>query len=284
MARAAQCSLTLTDRDIAIITMVFSYGGCGIRHVQARLFPSTGARSACYARVASLVTAEYLGSQRLPAASGQGSGPLYLTVGTRARPLLAKFFNLSRSALRRQARAKSPFILGHDLAIVDFRLALELAVEASPMFDSVQWTSELALRRHPLMARDPRSGEVIPLIADGAFTLSRTDGAAQHFLLELDRGTVPGKRLSIKLRGYLACALQPPVPILFVTSTTRRVALISRLAVSEANRLGDDPTIFWATTQAAITTDSILAKPVWQVAGGPHAFAIGQLDSHGGAP
>src|SRR5689334_7031433 len=110
MPSSGHHNLFLTDRDSAILQAVFSYGGCGIRHLQVRFFPDVGTRSACYARVARLVTAGYLQSDRLPSTTGQGSGPYYLTVGVRARPLLAKLLNLTPSELRRQSRAISPFI------------------------------------------------------------------------------------------------------------------------------------------------------------------------------
>src|SRR5437762_1137145 len=109
--------------------MVFSYGGVSINHVQQRFFPTPGARAACYARVAKLIASRYLAGLRLPSQTGQGSGKLFLTTGPAARPILAKLLNCSVSSLARQTRAKAPATLNHELAIIDFRLSLELAVE-----------------------------------------------------------------------------------------------------------------------------------------------------------
>lgn len=58
MDRAAQ--LTIVDRDVDMIIMAYLYGGLTPDHVRHRHFPSPGARSACYTRIARLVKAGYL--------------------------------------------------------------------------------------------------------------------------------------------------------------------------------------------------------------------------------
>jgi hypothetical protein len=269
--------LALTDRDLAMLDMVFSYSGLGVHHLRQRFFHTAGARAACYARTAKLIAAGYLTGHRLPAWTGQGSGKRFLTLGPAARPILAKVHHCSVAALQRQTRAKAPALLNHELAIVDFRLGLELAVQASPFITELAWTSEWDLRRRPVRVTDPVTGMVVPLIADGAFTLTLTDRSRQDFLVEVDMATLAAKRLRVKLRGYLVWARQHSVAVLWVTAGAERAMAIAKLAVEEATRLNADPTIFWVTLQSSISERGMLSEPIWQVAGGPTALALASL-------
>lgn len=267
----------LTQRDIAIISMVDGYGGCTIDQLRRRFFPTSGARSACYARIARLVAAGYLTSVRLPAFIGTGSGKALLTVGRAARSLLAKQFTaITGSAPRHASAVVSPFV-HHHLAIGDFRLTLELACQVSGTHTLVEWTSEQALRRSPLRVLDPDTGTMVPLIPDGTFCLSRVDGARQPFLLELDMGTLSSKRLRAKLRLYaiLARDCRSIVsPVLFVVPDTARCRFLATWAEQEAQQLGVDSTVFWVTTQDQLQEHSVLSSPIWQVAGGPLAWSL----------
>src|SRR5712692_8943013 len=122
--------------------MAFTFGGVSVSLVQRRWFTTLGARAACYERIHKLVAAGSLTSTRLPSSTGSGSGKAFLTLGLNGRPELAKLLNCSLSTLQRQSRAKAPAILQHHLVTCDFRLSLELAVEVSKLFASVEWTPE----------------------------------------------------------------------------------------------------------------------------------------------
>ena len=271
----AAAQFTLTDRDLAIIDMAFIYGGCSISHLQTRFFPTPGSRSPCYTRIAKLVEAELLASRRLPSQTGVGSGPLFLTVGSTARPLLANLLGCSQSELRRQSRMHAPAPLYHHLATCDFRLSLDLACERSKVITGVEWTPEWELRRRPIRVEDNQAGTTIVLIADGLFRLMLGDGSEQAFLVEIDMGTMTDlKRLRSKLRGYLLAAKTEPVPILFVTTTKARQEHLVHLAAGEGQRLKADTTIFWFTTQGAVTPESILSAPIWHVVGGPERMRL----------
>src|ERR1700720_146871 len=102
--KSASPTLMLVDRDLALFQFAHDYGGVTAEILRERFFPSPGARSACYTRIGKLIAAHYLAVQRLPSASGIGSGPLFLTVGPRARPVLAKILNCSLASLRRATR------------------------------------------------------------------------------------------------------------------------------------------------------------------------------------
>src|SRR2546423_1290252 len=122
MKQSAQPHLFLTNRDLAICEFALAYGGVDIRHIQPKFFPTAGARAACYARIGKLVEAGYLIATRLPSANGVGSGPLFLTVGLKARSLLAKHLGCSVGTLRRATRMHVPQQLYHHLTCCSFRL------------------------------------------------------------------------------------------------------------------------------------------------------------------
>jgi len=64
------------------------------------------------------------------------------------------------------------------------------------------------------------------------------------------------------------------MPVLFVVPDRRRQEALARWALAEARRLGADPTIFLVTTRGALSERTVLASPIWQVAGGPPALAL----------
>src|SRR4051794_3387793 len=122
MSTAATHSLLLTPRDTAVLAFVYFYDGCVIQQLQRRFWPSFGARSACYDRVARLINAGYLRAQRLASETGVGSGKQFLTVGSKARPVLIEQYGVSPAELRHLDRAVTPLFAHHHAAIGDFRL------------------------------------------------------------------------------------------------------------------------------------------------------------------
>ena len=141
MEEPAPATLSLVERDHDMLAMVFWYGGCVVVHLQRRFFPTEGARSACYARVARLVRAKHLTSVRLPSQSGRGSGKAFLIIGPRGRPLMAKRFELSISELNHLKHGLTPLFVAHHLAVCDFRLSLEMACEHSQLLSLLEWES-----------------------------------------------------------------------------------------------------------------------------------------------
>lgn len=264
----------LTDRDARLLEMVFAYRGVTVGLLRRRFFPTPGARSACYARVQRLVAGQYLVASRLPSASGVGSGKALLTLGPRGRRVVAALSGHTRTELGRASRLVAPLVVAHHLAIGDVRLSLELAAERSPVLSLVAWTPEIELARTPLSITDPIDGTTVRWVPDGALTLALPDGRRQQFLLELDRGTIPGTRLRVRLRGYLLLADVRPRPVLFVVPDAARETAIRGWVEAEAARLGADPTVVWLTTLGRVGERTVLDAPIWQVAG--HAGHAGQ--------
>ena len=267
----------LTERDSQLLVMVFAYRGVTIAVLRRRFFPSPGARSACYARVQRLVEARYLTAHRLPSATGVGSGKTLLTLGPRGRVVVAKHLGCSRAELGRASRMVAPLVVAHHLAIGEVRLSLELAAARSPVLSLVAWIPEVELARAPLSITDPIDGQTVRWVPDGALTLALPDGRRQQFLFELDRGTIPGKRLRARLRGYLLLADVRPRPVLFVVPDAARADAIRRWVEAEAARLGADPTVVWLTTMDRVGERTILDAPIWQVVGHPERLALVDL-------
>lgn len=276
--KAGTVHLVLTERDILIMGMVYEYDGCTADHIRARFFPTPGARSPCYDRIAKLVRAGYLASRRLPPLNGGiGSGPAFLTVGPQGRPILAEALGLSRTELAR-LRMDAPRVIAHHLAICDTHTSFALAAERSAIFTLREWAGDGEL---VLQVKDPKTGQEAPIIPDSTFTLALPDGVEQRFYLEQDMGTIPLKRMKTKLRLYLARKEASPPPVLWVVPDAARQAQLARWAREEAEARRADPSVFWLTSKARVSAETVLAAPIWQVVGGPPAVALEQLAQNG---
>ncbi len=277
MSRAAQRFVSITPRDIEVITWVYSLDGCQIADLRW-LWPQGdkpfGPRNSCYRRIGELVSAGYLRAERLGSASGLGRGPYFLTLGPRGRALLAERLQLSKSDLHRLREIRAPFVAAHHLAICQFRTVLTIACRNTGLAKLVEWKSERELRIPPVpRVEDPRPSDgrtphAIPLIPDGEFTLAYPDGAAVVFKIEQDMGTIPRKRLAPRLRAQLLYSKQDHRPFLWVLPNKVRLDSVADWAQQEARLLQIDPSLIWLTTQDRIDEHSIL-HPIWQVLGGP---------------
>lgn len=267
LSRLTPLPLTLTARDLDILAMTHRYDGLVIEQIKRRFWPSFGARSACYDRIARLIADRYLHAQRLPSLSGRGSGKVFLTLGPRGRPELARELEDPAIAKGRNASPVTPLFVAHHVAIGEVRMAIEQAVLAQDEFFLAEWTSERELRRSPIRVQDPLTLARLPIVPDGAFQLRLEDGESQRFYVEVDMGTVSPKRLRAKLRCYLTHQASELVPVLFVVRDLLRQRAIITWASEEARALSADPTLLWVARLSELTEQSVLVKPVWQVVG-----------------
>lgn len=267
-------AISLTERDISIILFVYLTNGSTIDRLTRRFWRNVVAPSACYERVAKLVAGGYLTAVRLPSTSGVGSGRLLVTLGPRSYPVLQKRVGLSRAEFHHLRHSYGLFFVEHGLATADLIIALQLACERSSSVTLVELVSERELRRVPMRVEDPEGSRTYCLIPDLVFRL-RTGGVEQTFRAEIDLGTVAPKRLRERLRGYLLGVAVDSSPVLFVVPSLARQGAIVDWALAEATKLpGADPTLFWITTSKAISENTILVGPIWQIAGGPQAMAL----------
>lgn len=276
--------LSLTQRDIEILWTTYRFAGCSTDHIRQRFFPTRGARSACYTRIALLASAGYLSTKRLPSLTGIGSGKQFLTPGPKSRPVLAKLLGLTRTQLGRFRMDSTP-VITHHFALCDFRLALEIACERSRLFRLEEFRGDYELGRSPIKVKDPKTRDTIVFVPDAVFTLSLRDQIEQTFVLEIDLGTVSRKRTREKLRGYLLKDKQDRFPILYVTINQARSDQIIRWATEESDKLSAaDPTIFWVTRKAWVDSERILNYPIWTIPGVPNPLALSSAAETDPAP
>jgi hypothetical protein len=271
---------TLTPRDVQIVQMVYNYGGCGIAHVQRRLWPKDSAASGVYRRIAALTSARYLRTHRLPALIPQGSGKALLTPGSRAQQLPLDVDDSRPIQAYHRSHEISAFFAEHHFAICDFRVALELAAEAIRDVSFDGWVLESVLKRKPIRVPDVnqepnRKSPPITIIPDGALNLS-VAGEERVAYLEMDMGTIAHSRLKQRLRGYLLLnrSDSEPVPLFFVTTSMERVKNIVQAIDEQATELRCDPTTVFVTCWDDIAEDTLLTGAIWHRAGLSHPTAI----------
>jgi hypothetical protein len=180
----------------------------------------------------------------------------------------------------KRIRIESPLLILHKLAICDFRVSLDVASKASPLFLLTQWVNESALRRSPLSVADPETKKQTFLIPDAGFTLlSQITGRKADFFLEMDLATVPLKAIRQRVRGYLL--RKDPSPVLFVVPDSSRQHAIAQVALEEAATLKANPTTIWITQKAKITPATVLSA-VWLVVGHAKPVSLQGLAGNGG--
>src|SRR6266496_6001411 len=92
---ATAIPVLLTPRDLEVILAVYFYDGMLSYQIKRRFWPGFGARSSFYDRLSRLVKAGYLRSLRLSSATGWGSGPTLVTLGSKSHPILKEQLGLT---------------------------------------------------------------------------------------------------------------------------------------------------------------------------------------------
>src|SRR5215212_1194117 len=141
-------SISLTDRDLQILYFIYLLNGCSIDHIAARSF--SGSLKAAYARVAKLKAAGLISTQRTGSSSGVGSGKALLSLPDKGRGMLAvEYLRSPVSAVRPVKQVSTAYARDHHLALCDFWLSLEAAIEEKVKTRQslyLEWTAEKALR------------------------------------------------------------------------------------------------------------------------------------------
>lgn len=272
----AAAPIFLINRDIAIILMVQSFGGCTIEQIAKRLFPSLNSDRSCYRRVAELVGYGYLATRRLPAASGVGSGKQFLSVTPKGRVAVAAALAVPISDLTR-FRANAPRFIEHHLAIGNTRIAFEIAAQHSGLFTVLDWSGDRAVQLSAEVG-GPKGRETLILKPDSAFTIGLPDGRTQQFFLEQDMATMTARgRMKARLHGYLVAARSRPIPVLFVTTTRERLRARRDLAQETAAQHNLNARTIWLTTTDQLATKDALHSPIWVIPGVEHSMAVSDV-------
>lgn len=133
----------------------------------------------------------------------QGSAPFHYVLGELGLHVVAGNFDLDLKRIKQRIAADQKLAhsakLAHLLEVHDFFVALIACCRQTPGHRVARWWSE---RRCALEWADNGT----PIVRPDAQGIVRGPGASCSFLLELDRGTERGERLTEKSRKYVLVA------------------------------------------------------------------------------
>jgi hypothetical protein len=290
------------ERDGAILTAVYEYGGVLARRHLKRMFWPHATLRAALKRLAKLVDNDYLArpttyqrrTQPIPE-------PVYwlgwkgiIWVAGRNSAAVRPPTNPGENQMRRLSKQlrdrgtrwlREPrwLQLAHDLAVVDFRLAVERATAEMPALRVEEWIHESEFRsdgdtvEYQAMGRDGEVRQVRKRVyPDSYFVVVDEQRLAQgllawaRFLLELDQATHSNNRFGReKVAPGVAYAKSPEYKARFgdnsgrwLVVTTGRVRM-KNLMHQTRQVAGTGAGIFLFTTFDRLETDNVLTEPTW---------------------
>lgn len=162
--------------------------------------------------------------------------------------------------------------LEHTTAINDFRIRITIAAQAAG-YELLKWFTEADLKAdYDRVSIRGTSGKMqsVSLIPDSYFVLKTPQGYA-HFFVEVDRGTETSGRFKTKVLAYMAYLHSGAYEKRYGSKSMRVVTITKgskRLEnLMQATKSVGGKRRFWFAVQTELTTDTILAAPVWRVAG-----------------
>jgi hypothetical protein len=195
--------MLLTPRDEEIVLRVYEHRFLSRDQIAALFFPAAaGARSrillsSCNARLQRLYQHGYLDRQTLH----DGSPQAVYALDRRGAALVAARRSADVESLhwRPKQRRAEQYFLRHTLAINDVWVAFELATRRGEAALE-EWVMDgPALWDRVADRRSPRG--YLPVRPD-AYCRLALGGRRAHFFLEVDRATMPNRRVAEKVRAY----------------------------------------------------------------------------------
>lgn len=272
----ASKGLLLQQRDIELILMVYRFGGATIELLQRRFWPSARSKAIYYRRIQALIAFDFLKAIRTANPHTGYHGVLWLSIGPKAKQLVADALGIPVDNVREPSRTISPIRVAHTNLLHQIRLSLELAELYYPTLIIFNWLSEDYFKSSPLAFSFGPSQVERVLHPDGAFSVQIPSARFSAFI-EADRSTITSLAdLQTRFRDYLLFSrtLKTPRPVLWVVPTAQRLNQLQRLASQEAQALRDDRTIFFITTKDQVTEHTLLFSPIWTVVDGPDKKAL----------
>ena len=301
------------ERDGAILVRIYEYGGVlALRHLKFLFWPHTTLR-AMQKRLANLAENSYLDR---PTAYQRKTQPIpepicwlawkgIIWVAGQNNVVVNRPANEGENQMRKLAKRlldrgirwlREPrwIQLAHDLAVVDFRLAVEHAVGELPALSLEQWRHESEFRsdgdavEYQITGRDGKVKQgrkrVYP---DSYFVLVDQQRTAQgllaraRFLLELDHATHTNERFGrekvapgvvyLKSPEYEARFGDNSGRWLVVTTGERRMRNLMRQTHQVA---GSGAEAFLFTTFDRLGTVNVLTEPIWWQVGGTEPVTL----------
>ena len=262
--------MQLTPRDVRLLCTVHQHRVLRRDQIQRLLFPS---KNTTNERLKRLYQHRFLQRRWLPVEFGEGMGKALYLLDRRGAEAVASHLGIDLPGLHwspSHNRVSFPF-LEHTLMVNDVRIAASLA--ANRLGHPLEgWVPEDELTAQPdhvvlPMFRGTRRVAVIP---DGYFSLHLGDRRA-CFFLEADRATVSNKRWALRIRAYREYVRSGAytrrygarsLRVLTVTTGEKRLSNLKRTT----ERAGGNSS-FWFSTLEQVRAVTVLAEPIWQVAG-----------------
>ena len=289
---ALRRNFQITERDIEIVRIISDNRFVRSTHISKLLDASHDKISR---RTALLYHHGYI--DRPPAQLEYyraGSDKMVYALGNRGAQLLIHHHGLGVANVdwaRKNFEAKRAYLL-HQLAVVDLRVALILAVRARPELTLIEPDALIAAMPPPTQAANKPlawrikvqhkgSPQDIGVHPDYAFALRFADGSRRCYLVECDRGTMPVERAGLKqtsivkkLLVYLSGHKQKmhvrhfdwkAFRVLFITNTPKRATSIKD-AIQRTSDLKKSE-LFYITDKQSLADADILTH-AWQHASG----------------
>jgi hypothetical protein len=280
-------TIRLTKRDRRILEMIYAFDGMmSLRQID-RLFFSGSGGTWPRERLRMLFDNGYL---NMPDSDNVHRIPLGETIyflGKKGAALVSGLQGGVSKDLpwRRQPRWS---LISHDLAVNDFRIAVMQAVQSSRSLTLHRWVPESEFWAHPDKVEYKAAGgkaRIRRVIPDGFFTIRRPHVSRPRvmeelaFLLEIDMGTEDNPRFAReKVRPGVAYlhsqAYKERFGIVYgrwLVVTTSQKRLENMRAQTE--RAGGSD-LFTFTTFDEICSETVLSRPIWQLAGTGEANSL----------
>ena len=267
--------MRLTDRDIRILETIHACDGLlSLRQIDQLFFSGLG-RSQPRARMRLLFDNGYVAMpspeeiHRIP----RGETVYWLDRKGAAVVAAQQGLILKGFAWRKKPRYS---LIAHDLAVTDFRLLVQTAITTYSQLQMGEWVSEGEFLAQPDTITYPthngktRKRQVRP---DGFFTLLPPHNTSPlAFLLEIDMSTEDNPRFArekvkpgvayLKSQAYRQRFGLRYGRYLVVTTGQRRLANMKTQTVRSGGT-----GLFYFTTFAELTPETIFTDPIWHLAG-----------------
>jgi protein involved in plasmid replication-relaxation len=262
--------------DVTVLRRINKFRYLTAAQLNRVLWPNNTRDANRYAqrRLAKLAQRDYVQVlTELPKPS-TGSAPKVYTLAWRGRKALQQLGDAVPSYYRPSEVGESAhngIFMPHTLAVVDVLVSVQRLVEEVPSIRLTQLLLERTLRQLRPQVTVPALGNGaqrrVSVVPDALFSLTDGDGPAQHFLVELDRGTERQQAWRDKVAALTLWVASPAsaqlVPSQYVTvmvvttdGPNRREYLRSWTAAElQARDLHDEyGSIFAITDSSAVTT------------------------------